>query len=80
MAAGLPIICSNVGGLPFLVEDGVNGFLAEPADAQSLAHCLERLLADDMEAMGLASGRAVDEKFSWATIASQTLDAYRQLL
>jgi glycosyltransferase involved in cell wall biosynthesis len=53
MAAGLPIICSNVGGLPFLVEDGVNGFLAEPADAQSLAHCLEQATwLDDMEAMG----------------------------
>ena len=80
MAAGLPIICTNVGGLPFLVEDGVNGFLAKPADPQSLAHCLERLLVDDMEAMGRASQRAVDEKFSWATIASQTIDAYRQIL
>ena len=80
MAAGLPIICTNVGGLPFLVEDGVNGFLAKPADPQSLAHCLERLLVDDMEVMGRASQRAVDEKFSWATIASQTIEAYRQIL
>ena len=80
MAAGLPIVCTHVGGLPVLVKDGINGFLAKPADPLSLAHCLERLLAGNMEAMGRASRRAVDEEFSWAKIASRTLNAYRQIL
>lgn len=77
MAAALPIVCTNVGGLPFLVEDGVNGYLAQPADPASLAKCLDKLLAGDLEAFGAASRRAVDENFSWQKIAEQTLEAYK---
>ena len=80
MAAALPIVCSNVGGLPFLVRDGENGFLSRAADPKSIADCLDRLLSADMDAMGTASRRAVDEKFSWLKIAEQTIDAYKQLL
>jgi glycosyltransferase involved in cell wall biosynthesis len=80
MAASLPIICSEVGGLPFLVQDGVNGYLSRPADPMSLATCLDRLLSSDMQAMGAASRQAVDEKFSWTKIAEQTADAYKQIL
>jgi D-inositol-3-phosphate glycosyltransferase len=80
MAASLPIICSEVGGLPFLVQDGVNGYLSRPADPISLAACLDQLLSGDMQAMGAASRQAVDEKFSWLKIAEQTIAAYRKLL
>lgn len=80
MAAGLPIICTNVGGLPFLVEDGVNGYLARPANAVDLAECLDKLDLIDLEAFGQASRQAVDQKFSWQKIAEQTLKAYGQLL
>lgn len=80
MAASLPIICSNVGGLPFLVQDGENGYLSRAADPESLADCLDQLLAGDMEAMGAASRRAVDEKFSWLKIGEQTINAYRKIL
>ena len=80
MAAELPIICTNVGGLPFLVEDGVNGHLAEPADAASLAECIEKLLAGDLKVFGAASRRAIDEKFSWQKIAEQTIEAYKTVL
>ena len=80
MAAGLPIICSAVGGLPFLVQDGVNGFLSQPAEPESLAACLDRLLSADMTSMGAASRQAVEEKFSWEAIATQTIAAYEQVL
>lgn len=80
MAAGLPIICTNVGGLPFLVEDGENGYLAKPADGEDLARCLDKLLAGDLKSLGMASRRAVEEKFSWTKIAEQTADAYKQIL
>jgi glycosyltransferase involved in cell wall biosynthesis len=80
MASSLPIICSKVGGLPFLVQDGVNGYLSRPADPMSLAACLDRLLSGDMQAMGAASRQAVDEKFSWLRIAEQTIASYKKLL
>ena len=42
MAFGKPLIVSNMGGLPELVEDGVNGFVYEKTEA-SLAECIRKL-------------------------------------
>jgi glycosyltransferase involved in cell wall biosynthesis len=39
-AAGTPVIGTNIGGIPELVEDGVTGMLCEPGDAESLAEAL----------------------------------------
>lgn len=47
MAAGVPVVGANVGGIPSLIEDGVNGFLFPSGDATALAACLRRLLSDE---------------------------------
>jgi len=47
MAAGKPVVASNVGGVPDLVKHEYNGFLARPADAQDLSHYIEKLLKND---------------------------------
>jgi glycosyltransferase involved in cell wall biosynthesis len=47
MCFGLPIVASRVGGIPDIVEDGVNGLLVEPGDASGFAAALERLLGDE---------------------------------
>jgi O-antigen/teichoic acid export membrane protein/glycosyltransferase involved in cell wall biosynthesis len=46
MAAGLPIITTPVGGIPELIEDGVEGMLVQPGDCQALAEAVARLLGD----------------------------------
>src|SRR5262249_45589404 len=46
MAAGLPVVATNVGGVPDIVEDGHQGFLIQPNDGAALADRLERLLTD----------------------------------
>ena len=43
MAAGMPVVTTNVCGMADIVEDGVNGILTVPGDAQSLAAAVERL-------------------------------------
>lgn len=57
MAKGLPIIATRVGGLPELIEDGVNGILIEPRDPVGLANAIERLATNPMlrQSMGKAS-------------------------
>lgn len=45
MASGIPVIASNVGGIPDLIADGTNGFLVEPKDAVTLSAKI-RLLAE----------------------------------
>jgi glycosyltransferase involved in cell wall biosynthesis len=47
MSASLPIVASRIGGLPELVEDGVNGFLFDPKSDQQLANALLTLASDD---------------------------------
>ena len=44
MAASKPLVSTNVGGLPFLVRDGENGFLVPPAQELALAEAMKRLL------------------------------------
>ena len=54
---GLPIIGTNIGAVPEMVADGVNGYVVPPGDANALGDALERLFADDALAarMGAAS-------------------------
>jgi len=46
MACGLPVVCTDSGGNPELVEDGVTGFLVPPADVDSLVFALRTLRND----------------------------------
>ena len=45
-AAGLPVVTSDVAGVPELVEDGVTGFLEQPNEVICLARHLQKLLLD----------------------------------
>jgi len=46
MASGLPIVATNVGGIPEVVKDGENGFLVDPEDSQKIAEKVLLLLED----------------------------------
>lgn len=45
-AAGRPVIASNVGGIPELIRDGIDGILVPPGDAKELAKAIEELAAN----------------------------------
>lgn len=47
MGYGLPIVSTNVGGIPRLVSNGQNGYLYEPGDAKNMADAIVKLLSDD---------------------------------
>lgn len=47
MASGVPVISTALSGIPELIEDGEDGWLAQPGDVASLADVLERALADE---------------------------------
>lgn len=53
MEAGLPIVASRVGGIPGLIEDGVQGLLVPPGDELALAQALDRVLSAPQEARRL---------------------------
>lgn len=76
MAAGLPLVGTDVGGIPELIKDGKNGYLCKPADPEDLAKNINRILAEDYKAYGKNSRKMVEDHFDWAKIASITHGAY----
>lgn len=47
MAAGVPVIASNIGGIPEIVQDGETGLLVSPTDSQTLSQAIIRLIKDE---------------------------------
>lgn len=82
MAHGLPVVTTRVGGLPDIVEDGVNGFLIEPGDVQRLAHYIVELARDPglrLE-MGTKNRILAMESFGRERIADRVLQLYESLM
>lgn len=78
MAAGVPVVCSAVGGLVDIVSDGVDGLLVPTGDAEALAGALSKILTDKPLAARIrqaGNAKALGE-FSWDGIATQTLRVY----
>lgn len=69
MALGLPVISSNVGGMPFLIEDGVDGLLVAPDDAEAMAQAVRKLLTDSqLRGSIIANAQKKAEQFTWKHI------------
>lgn len=80
MASNLPLVGTEVGGIPELIHNGVNGYLCQPADHADLAEKINALLGQDLEKFGEMSRRMVEENFDWEKIAGATLQAYEKIL
>jgi glycosyltransferase involved in cell wall biosynthesis len=65
-AAGKPVVASNLGSLPFVIEDGKSGILFEPGNVEDLIEKVNHLLANPSEiaAMGLHARGLVETKYS----------------
>jgi glycosyltransferase involved in cell wall biosynthesis len=69
MAAGTPVISTDISGMPEVVEHGVNGLLTEPDNARACADAMSRLLDDPALAARLAEEgrRTVERRFTGET-------------
>ncbi|MYC67446.1 MAG: glycosyltransferase family 4 protein [Acidobacteriia bacterium] len=81
MLAGLPVVASNVGGIPEAVENGVTGVLAEN-DVASIAEAISRVRTDRgmRERMSKAAFEKVKVKFNRNRMAEQTARVYARVL
>ncbi len=79
---GCPIVGTNVGGLPDLLDDGVNGFLVPPGSPAALSQAIIRALHDpeQLACMGARGRERFEACHSWGRTANQTLDLYRRLM
>jgi glycosyltransferase involved in cell wall biosynthesis len=82
MAAGLPVVASDVDGLREVVENGATGYLAAPDDSDMLAEKIKYLLSDPVRAseMGRAGRERVARYFSMERFTEAVLNAYRPFI
>ena len=82
MAAGLPVVATDVGGAREAVVEAETGFLVQPGDADLLAVRVKELLTNParMRSMGAHARRTVEEKFSSAALLERTQCLYDRLL
>jgi glycosyltransferase involved in cell wall biosynthesis len=78
MEAGVPLVASRTGGIPDLVDHGVNGLLVHPGAADQLAMAIDGVLGDEALASALRSGgRETVRSYRWDHLASRVLGVYR---
>ncbi len=81
MACGTPVVASQVGGLAFLIQDGVTGFTVPADDPQALAERLSALLCD--EALRQRTGQQAAKfarQYGWERISRRILQLYESVL
>jgi glycogen(starch) synthase len=82
MAAGVPVIVGNAGGLKEIVTDQQDGFLVEPGSAGALSTAILTMLDDKKRASTMAekAKQKVIDKYSWNSVAESTHKLYSQVL
>ncbi len=81
MAAGLPVVASNIPGYREVVRDGEEGLLVTARDAGAVAAAVRRLLDDPDAAKRLAeAGRARASRYSWEAVTREVEAAYEEAL
>ena len=82
MAAGVPVVSSDVGGMSESVRDGVSGLLVPPGDAAALAAAVNRLLADEglCRELGHNGRHIVEREFTVEAMVKGNLKVYDKLL
>lgn len=79
-AAGLPVIATSAGGVPYIVKNGETGLVVERNDHEAMAAAALRLLEDDSLARKLAAGaRAELANYEGKGIRGQWMDLYARL-
>jgi glycosyltransferase involved in cell wall biosynthesis len=80
MAAGKPVVGSNVGGIPDLVQDGQTGYLVPPADEKALAEAILKVLNDRQAANLMGQrGKELCRQFSLEAMIAKLDDLYSDL-
>jgi glycosyltransferase involved in cell wall biosynthesis len=82
MAMGCPLVATQVGGIPEIVDDGVNGLQCRSNDVEDLAQKVCRLLADRplAENLGRRAAEDCERRYDPAILAEQTADFYRRVI
>lgn len=81
MAAGKPIVASNIAGFPDVIDDGVSGLLVPEKDSAALADAIVKLMRDPSlrERLGVRGRAQVRENLNWETVAKKFVAVYERV-
>jgi glycosyltransferase involved in cell wall biosynthesis len=80
-AAGVPVVCSNAGGVPEVFQDGFNAVLYPPGDDDAMASAMISLIRDrDLAKKVSANALQTAGGFTWGATAERTLRIYEEVL
>jgi len=75
MALGLPVVSTNVGGMPYLIQNEQTGLLVTPDDARAMTDACVKLISEPEFSAQLAKNAIIEvEKFDWERVKHQWLD------
>lgn len=81
LASGVPVISTNVGGVPYIVEHGKTALLVPPKNPEAMAAAITSLLADPEQATRLhEAGIEAVQQYTWANVRDRLLQTYQQVL
>ena len=82
MASQCAVVSTRVGGIPEMIEDGVDGVLIPANDSEALADSLTRLAEDKTlrADMGRRARDSVIRRYNWKEAASRTLEYYEEVV
>ena len=82
MAAGLPVIASRVGGIPYQVRDGETGFLIDAGDVEALVERIGTLLSQPTlrESFGREAKALAEKGYRADNVANETIAVYQKVL
>ncbi len=78
LASGVPVVSTNVGGVPYMVEHGKTALLVPPGDPQAMAEAILRVLEDAPLARALRdAGLHYVQQYAWQSVRPRLLQVYR---
>lgn len=81
LACGLCVVTTNVGGIPYLLDDGHNALLVKANDPDEMAGAVRRILTIPGLAAGLsANGRSLAEQFDWPVVLRQWNELFQSVV
>lgn len=82
MASGVPVVATDVGGIPEVVKENEAGLLVPPGNELELREAIQKLLNDEelRKQYGSKGRKAVEEKYSWDKVVVEIEKIYEEIL